>query len=71
VLNFLASIGKCAGMLGTPSFFTGRKDGIPAPALDLCMSRYWNMLIMNMPSKILDNIYLFMNMPAWTNEKSF
>jgi hypothetical protein len=51
--------------------FTRRKNGIPAPALDLCMTRYRNMFIMNMPSKILDNIYLFMNMPAWTNEKSF
>jgi hypothetical protein len=47
------------------------KDGIPVPALGLCMTRYRNMFLMNMQSKILDNIYLFMNMPAWTNEKSF
>jgi hypothetical protein len=59
-----------ATLPGPPSYFTRRRDGIPVPPLDQFMNGYRDLVKMDIPSKTLENNYLFMNRQVWTNEKS-
>ncbi len=59
-----------ASMPSHPSFFTRRRDRIPAPELDWFMTEYRNLVKMDIPSKTLENSYLVMNRQVWTSEKS-
>ena len=59
------------GMPGPPSYFTGRRDGIPVPPLHKFMAGYQKLFKLKIHSKTLENSYLVMNRQIWTNLKQY
>jgi hypothetical protein len=70
----VACIGNYSGRsrrVESPSYFTRRRDGMPAPALHKFMQGYKNLLKLNIPSETITNSFLVMKEQIWTNQKRY